>query len=857
MRALSPALPTGRRVLGIAAGAAVLATVGIASVNISPAIAADQPVLGAKSAPIITVDGLQFRDLDRNGQLTPYEDWRLTDKERAADLVSRLDLSQRAGTLVHADLNNNAAKTAYDMPSYTTMVQNSHITTYISRLAGGADSLATQNNALQETAEAQPFGIPVKISTDPRSGFSVTDGQSVSNGDFTPFPDAIGMGAVGDEQLTKQMGEIIAQEYRAVGFTEALSPQADISTEPRWSRQNGTFGSVGTTVKGQVRAYIEGMQGSDTGLTKDGVATVVKHWVGYGAQENGYDSHYYYGRYATFPGNNFDEHLIPFEGAFDANASGVMPTYSILKDLQINGKTIEQVGAGHNEYLLQDLLRGKYGFDGVITSDWGIVNDCPQECQSKRPPESFRYNGSNYGMPWGVEGLSLPERYASAINAGVDIIGGTNQPQYIVQAVDQGLLSEQRVNEAAERVLEQKFQLGLFENPYVDAAAAKATVGSAAHRAVGIEAQERSLTLLTNEDNALPLTNTAGKKVYLNGIQPAAVADTGLSVVTDPTKADIALVRLSDPAGGSDLTDLNFTGTEPAFVALKAAHDAGATTIALPQLSRPLILGNVVANSDAVLANYGVSDQALIAAVTGKTEPAGKLPFELPSSMDAVKAQYSDVPNDSANPLFKYGFGLAYADVTEPTDPPTTGTPTPTPTPEPTSEPTGEPTATPTAKPTAAPVPDSELTDANRGDVAVPATAQRGETIAVHLGKQAAGTKVSIWLHSTPVLLASPTVNADGSTTVQIPPNATLGAHRIVVQNADGTLYGWDDLRIVSAAGAGTDSATGDNGPLAYTGTDVLPWASGAAILLLLGAALLITQRRRNRSTNTNNNTNQ
>ena len=673
-----------RRAVGATAGGALIASLGLASLPVTAASAAEQPTLESRSTAIITVDGLQFRDLDSSGDLTPYEDWRLTSTERAADLVGRLSLEQRAGLLMHASLTGSGT---YDRAAFDPMLQTGHITTYISRLSVPTEVLADQHNQLQEAAEAQPFGIPLKISTDPRSGFSVTEGQTVSNGDFTPFPDAIGMGAVADPATTLQMADIISAEYRAVGISEALSPQADLSTEPRWTRQNGTFGSVGATVKEQVRAYVEGLQGGTEGITTEGVATVVKHWVGYGAQINGYDSHYYYGRYAAFPGENFDEHVVPYEGAFDVDVAGVMPTYSILQNLEVDGEVIEQVGAGHNEYLLQDLLRGQYGFDGVITSDWGIANDCPQECLDRRPPASF-VGSWGAGMPWGVEDLTLPARYASAINAGVDIIGGSDKPQYIIQAVQEGLLSQDRVIEAASRVLEQKFELGLFEDPYVDPAVAASLVGSAESRAIGTDVQERSLTLLTNDGDALPLAVAPGTSAYLYGVSAEAAVAAGMTVVTDPGQADVAIVRLTDPRGGADLTDLNFTGTEPDFVALKAAHDAGAITIAVPQLSRPLVLGNVVDNADAVIGSYGVSDEALLNVVAGEAQPEGTLPFELPSSMEQVAAQLSDVPNDTADPLFEYGFGLSFAAVVTPAP---TATPTPiaaVPVPSPTSPPT-------------------------------------------------------------------------------------------------------------------------------------------------------------------------
>jgi beta-glucosidase len=713
-----------RRIIGTTAGGALLASFALGAAGAPVAVAA--PADGAQpglesggSAPVITVDGLRFRDLDKDGALTPYEDWRLSAEDRAADLVARMSPEERAGLLMHASLTN--VGDAYDRAAFDPLLAERHITTYISRLGADAPTLAREHNALQAAAEAERWGIPLKISTDPRHGFTVTEGQTVSNGDFSPFPDPIGMGAVDDPETTRAMGRIIAAEYRAVGITEALSPQADISTEPRWTRQDGTFGSVGADVAPHVAAYVEGLQGGTDGITSEGVATVVKHWVGYGAQVDGYDSHYYYGRYAAFPGGDFAEHITPYEGAFRNHAAGIMPTYSILKDLDLGDGVIEQVGANHNEYLLQDLLRGRYGFDGVITSDWGIANDCPEACRENRPP-AFFVGPWGAGMPWGVEDLALPARYASAIQAGVDIIGGSDQPQHILEAVDQGLLTEARVIEAGQRVLEQKFELGLFEDPYVDPAAADAIVGSAASRAAGLDAQRRSLTLLSDttpaadaqarvaaeadadadaDAPALPVRVEPGMTAWLSGVQASAARSAGFTVVDDPADADVAIVRLADPRGGDDdLTDLGFTGSETDYQALVRAHDAGALTVAVPQLTRPLILGDVVEDSDAVLASYGVSDEALLDVITGAAEPEGRLPFELPSSMDAVAAQLYDVPNDSASPLFAYRAGLSFAEA------PTGPTPTPGP---------GEPTTAPTAapEPAPAPAPSPRPTDAS------------------------------------------------------------------------------------------------------------------------------------------------
>lgn len=676
----------GPRTRTVLAGALAAALVGVAAL---PAAAGGghgpgrghdprQPALGTRGVPIITVDHRRFRDLDRDGRLTPYEDWRRSADSRAADLVGRMTPEEKAGLLVHGTLPTTATGYRFEdttSPGVTQLLTDRHITTFITRLSATPTQLATANNAVQEAAEGERLGIPVVVSTDPRNGFSVTEGQTVARQGVTALPDAIGWAAADSPRLTRLLGDIVRQEYRAVGIQEGLSPQADLATEPRWTRIDGTFGSDSDDARDQVEAYVEGLQHGDDGLRTTSVATVTKHWVGYGAQANGYDSHYYYGRYAVFPGDNFAEHLVPFEGAFDAQTSGIMPTYSILQDLVYQGQAVEQTGAGFSTFLLQDVLRGDYGFDGVIVSDWGITGDCPEVCRNTRPPAPF-FGSWGVGMPWGVEDLTVVERFALAINAGVDQIGGSDEPANVLAASDAGLLTQDRIDDSAQRVLEQKFRLGLFENPYVDATKAAKIAGNRWFQRIGDDAQARSLTLLTNEDGILPVsvrprhghpwaaTHGRGHRttptVYLSGIAPDVAREHGLRVTTDLDAADLAIVRLADPRAGDDLTGLQWTGEEEDYQAFLAATDAGVPTVAVPELDRPLILTDVVDRAAAVLANYGVSDDVLLETILGERRPGGELPFELPSSMAAVEAQAEDVPDDSADPLFEHGFGLSY-----------------------------------------------------------------------------------------------------------------------------------------------------------------------------------------------------
>ncbi len=369
-------------------------------------------------------------------------------------------------------------------------IDEDHVSTFITRLNGGAEFFAKQNNEVQAIAESSRWGIPVTISSDPRHHFDQVLGAAVQDRAFSMWPESPGFAAVNDPELTRRFGDVVRQEYEAVDIRESLAPQADLATEPRWARANGTFGEDAETAKRMMEAYVAGIQNGTDGLNSDSVVAVVKHWVGYGAAKDGWDGHNYYGRFADFSGHNFPQHLIPFTGAFAAHVGSVIPTNSVLEDVAIDGKPLEPVGAGFNHQLLRELLRGQYGFRGVIVSDWAIANDCSEACRNGTAA-GVKSTPAEIGMPWGVEELTKAQRFAKAINAGVDQIGGTEQSNVIVEDVRNGLISESRVREAAGRILLQKFELGLFEQPYVDETKAAVIAGNKDFAAEGQGAETR------------------------------------------------------------------------------------------------------------------------------------------------------------------------------------------------------------------------------------------------------------------------------------------------------------------------------------------------------------------------------
>jgi beta-glucosidase len=636
-----------------------------------------QPPIGTRAAPVLEQGGLRFRDLDRNGRLDPYEDWRLTPAARARDLVARMTLEEKAGAMMHGtaraggQMGGAGVGTGYDTAANRRLIADAKVNSMITRLGGAPTMLAAQSNVLQEIAEGTRLGIPVTVSTDPRHHFQYVLGASVTAGRFSQWPEPLGFAALGDPALVRRFGDIARREYRAVGIQMALSPQADLATEPRWSRINGTFGEDADLAGRMVRAYVEGFQHGRSGADTGGVLTVVKHWVGYGAAEEGFDSHSYYGRKAKFTGNTLPYHARPFLGAFAANVAGVMPTYSILEGATWNGRPIEPVGPAFNQQVLGEMLRGRYGFRGLVLTDWGVTNDCSERCRAG-VPAGERPSFADVAMPWGVETLPKRARFVKAVKAGVDQFGGTEDAPMLVEAVRAGELAESRLDQSVRRIMEQKFALGLFENPFVDAEAAAASVGSEAFRSAGMDAQRRALVLLENDGAMLPLKSTGANgplRVYPVGVDTAAVRRMGWTVAADAAQADVAIVRLEAPYEtlhpGYVFGAMQHEG-QLAFREGTKAYDefvrvsARVPTVVTVYFDRPAILTPLKGKARAIVANFGVSDEALLDVLAGRAKPQGKLPFALPASMDAVTAQRPDVAHDLPQPLYRFGFGRSY-----------------------------------------------------------------------------------------------------------------------------------------------------------------------------------------------------
>ncbi|WP_034913844.1 glycoside hydrolase family 3 N-terminal domain-containing protein [Erwinia sp. 9145] len=629
--------------------------------------ATEQIKLGHRVVSVIQQDGLLFKDLNKDETLNPYEDWRLSPEARARDLLSRMTPEEKAGVMMHGSAPAPGSiigiGSEYDLTASAAMIIDERVNTFITRLSTEPAKLAEQNNRLQEIAEGARLGIPLTISIDPVNTYRYLPEKTATPDAFSKWPETTGLAAIGDENLVKRYADIGRQEYRLLGITQALSPMADLATEPRWSRLSGTFGEDAQLTRRMVRGYVAGMQNGTSGLNAGSVSTVVKHWAGYGASENGFDGHSVYGKYADFSGNNLDEHLIPFTGAFEVNTAGVMPTYAILKNLVYKGKKIEQVGAGFNHYLLQDLLRQHYKFDGVIISDWMITADCVDKCIHGHP-EGEAPDPSSLGMPWGVESLTEVERFARAVNAGINQFGGVTDTTPLLKALKAGKVSEEKINDSVRRLLEQKIALGLFENAYVDVNAAK-KLPNAAWQQEADRAQRLSLVLLEKKTGVLPVK--ARTKVWLHGVNADEAKKAGLVVVDQPQKADIAIARIVAPFEqphknyffGAQYHEGSLAfRNDDADIAAIAKLAEKMPVIVTVYLDRPAILTPLRDKASVLIGNFGVSDTVLFTALMDGAAFSGKLPFELPSSMESVLKQHSDRAADSEHPLYTLGFGL-------------------------------------------------------------------------------------------------------------------------------------------------------------------------------------------------------
>ena len=600
----------------------------------------------------------EMRDLNGNGRLDPYEDFRKPLEERVEDLLAQMTLEEKAGLLWHPPLGignkgeilGKPNPALFNMASTYDLIIRKKLRHFNLFRTPGTRHLAQWYNEIQKIAEQDRLGIPITIASDPRHGINNFIGDDLLGGGFSEWPEPIGLAATDDSLLVAEFGRIAAEELAAVGIRTALHPMADLATEPRWARINGTFGEDASLSAKMTAAYIYGFQGSQLG--PQSVACMTKHWPGGGPQAGGLDAHFRYGMDQAYPGDNFDYHLIPFKAAFDAGTAMIMPYYGVPVD-----QTSENVGMSFNKEIINDLLREEYGYNGVVCSDWGII-------------EGFGFFGIEmFESPgWGVDDLSPKERIKKAIDAGIDQFGGNSNVEELIALVRAGSISEERIDQSVRRLLRVKFQMGLFDNPYVDVDAAERIVGNREFMDKGKEAQRKSIVLLKNQmkpDSSMMLPLSKNIKVYIENMSKE-IAGQYAQVVDSLDDADFAILRLQtpwEPRDGSMMETFLHQGyldfQEPELSRILEITRKKPTVICM-YLERPAVIPEIADGVVGLLGEFGAHDDAVLDIVFGRFNPTAKLPFELPSAMAEVEAQHEDVPFDSENPLFPFGFGLSY-----------------------------------------------------------------------------------------------------------------------------------------------------------------------------------------------------
>lgn len=588
---------------------------------------------------------MTISDTTATSTVRPWLDADLPVDERVQLLLDAMTIEEKAGLFFHTMIaigDLEEPNPVFATPSAREFLETKRMTHF--NLLGAAPTgreIAAWQNALQRLAASTRLGIPVTLSTDPRHSFSENPGASILAGPFSQWPETLGLAATRDEALVERFADIARQEYTAVGLRVALHPQVDLATEPRWARQTATFGEDAELSGRLGAAYIRGFQGASFG--PGSVSTMTKHFPGGGPQKDGEDPHFPYGREQVYPGGEFELHLKPFEDALAAGTRQMMPYYGMPV-----GTEYEEVGFGFNKSVITGLLRERYGFDGVVCTDWGLISD-----------------SEIFGQPfparaWGVEHLTPRERMKKVLDAGADQFGGEANPELLLELVAEGEVTEARLDVSARRILREKFELGLFENPYVDEDAADDIVGRAEFRAAGEDAQRASITVLSN-NGALPFAR--GRKLYVEGIDAEVAASFG-EVVETPGEADLAIIRLHAPFEERETMFENFFHAGSLAFSEQVVAHVREVAHAVPTVvdvlaDRPPILTPIVEAAAAVTVNWGASGAALLDVLSGAFPAQGTLPFDLPRSMAAVEASRPDVPFDTADPLFRFGHGLS------------------------------------------------------------------------------------------------------------------------------------------------------------------------------------------------------
>lgn len=644
-------------------GAAAMTASMLTGISFAEGETYTQPTLNPHSKSILEVDGYQFIDLNANGKLDVYEDWRQDAETRAGDLVSQMTVREKIAQMQHPTYLPRAdGKIAPYLKNYCSEYG---IGMLLIRELNSVEAAATTMNTIQEYAESSRLGVPVLVSMDSVHGLSYVSGATVT-------PHNLALAATRDEALVTKLAEIARDEHLAVGVRMTLSPEADIASEPRWGRVMETFGEDPDLVTQMVTAQVVAFQNGRDGLNTGSIVACMKHFPGAGPQMEGKD---------TSPIISSEEtlqiHLKPYYAALEVNVASIMPYYSVPLALDMENSAIG------SKATLQDLLRDEMGFTGIIQTDWGMIWAIQEAL----------------GTMTGEEVSDEEAILIGVTQSRVDGIGGESIRliDLMEEYTQEGKIDEAILTAAATRIVKVKFEMGMFENPYCDVDYAVSFVGNEENQKVNLQAAREAMTLLKN-DGALPLNPDAKQTILVCGPRAfdtdslvggwssaqdgmtiadavAAYAGENTTVLTEKEdvevikelaqQADVIIVSIGepsyqhDPVWGYDTLEIVQSQQE----ILEAAVASGKTVITVVTGGRPYILTWCDENTNAILEAYypGAKGGIAIAeTLYGMNNPTGKTPMQFPRDMESVNAQEGDVSFDLENPLYDYGFGLSY-----------------------------------------------------------------------------------------------------------------------------------------------------------------------------------------------------
>lgn len=632
-----------------------------------------QPTIGAKVKQTLSIDGKTFKDLNGNGQLDPYENWQLSFDDRAKDLVSKMTLEEKAGLLM--------------IPEFPTfeegklVLPNAHLDQntryFIYREKPSANIIADYNNQLQEAAEGSRLGIPVMIISNPRNHATSIDalvGGPGASGQFSYWPNTLGLAATRDLRLIEDFSKITANEFRATGIRKLYGYSADVATDPLWSRIDETFGEHPALVSDIIYRIVKGYQGDV--LNDNSVTTTVRHYPGGGAREQGKDPHFEEGRYNIYPteGSLLRYHMPPFRAAIEADTTSIMPYYAFPSNMSANQglppftqtQQFEEVGFALNKPFINDYLRAELGFLGYVNSDTSAVID----------------------KAWGALDLPIEERFAKALNAGTNIFSGAQDPTPIITAVNKGLVSEEVVDRSARYLVTEMMMLGLFENPYVEPQQALKVVNDPESQQRADDAHRKSIVLLRNDDKLLPLTDKKLQnlklfvQVFPGGEEGQNTQnlkdlirkhDSNITVIDTLEEATHALVWVlpsMDLFGQSKITLTIGPDTGIFNIERVKEIQKKVPTITVIDFKNPWLINDIEPNAASVIATFGVKPEILLDILRGKFSPVGKLPLTIPASQEVLNNTPGDIPGfrkgadypykDKNGNAYQYNFGLSY-----------------------------------------------------------------------------------------------------------------------------------------------------------------------------------------------------